>query len=639
MIFKWLTMGYINKKFTKLTYENKDLLYFILFSFFLHNLFFIFNYSDLNSTLGSKTSSFFSFFIFFSTSLSINLIYFILLSVILIIFGNFRKLSVFFILVLELIYSVFIYYNIKIYKVLGVHLYNNTVLAFLNKNSLKNDILMKSDLFDFKTILYFFLAIILTMAATIFLFHLSKKASKFFNLLFIIKQIIAFSLLLSVFSIYANLRGYPIISVVPFYDIFENDINLEWIKPDYPDRITEKFALKTKPNIVLLLSESTRSTVFTPKLMPNITKFIKDNNNCIISKHNFSGAHTTFPSLFSILFGIYGYNNLFFNNQVTETEPVTLKFLKENGYQTIMLTASSFEASYGIKKLMKFFDIYKFFKYQKNGRADINMINWFKDYYENKLKNREKPFFVIIFMRSPHYAYDYPQKFEINKPVISLSDKNIAFDSKYMSKKYRNELFNRYKNSILFIDSLFKKITVILKEEIDTNNLILFYTGDHGEEFWEHGRFGHFNTSFIKEKVETPFLFYLPETEKRNFFITSSTDFFPTVIDYLTNHKIKKLNKYFDGISLLDEIKANNRSLIISTHSIAGTNSKMSLVNKYGKLDIKYSSKKISKVAKFSHYTPVDFNDKEIKDKKRIQKLLDDLKIFEYEYTRHIKFK
>ena len=102
---------------------------------------------------------------------------------------------------------------------------------------------------------------------------------------------------------------------------------------------------------------------------------------------------------------------------------------------------------------------------------------------------------------------------------------------------------------------------------------------------------------------------------------------------------LKNLNKYFDGISLLDEIKANNRYLIVSTHSVAGTNSKMALVNKYGKVDIKYSSKKMSKVAKFVYHNVVDFDDKEIKDKKRVQKLLNDLKIFEYKYTRFIKFK
>lgn len=632
-------MDYFKKNFKKLSYENKDLLYFILFSFLLQNLFFIFNYSDLNSTLGVDVSSLFSFFVFFSTSLSINLFYFMFLSIILIILGNFRKFSVFIILLLELFYSIFIYYDVKIYKVLGVHLYNNSVLAFLNKKSLKNDILMKSNVLDFKTILYFSIIIISAIVLTIILFHLSKKASKFFNFLFVIKQIIAFSLLLVVFSLYANLRGYPIISAVPFYDLFENDINLEWITPNYPNKITEKFNLKNKPNIVLLLSESTRSTMFTKELMPNITSFIKNNDNCISSKHNFSGAHTTFPSLFSILFGIYGYNNLFFNNQVTETEPVTLKFLKENGYQTIMLTASSFEASYGIKKLMKFFDIYKFFRYEKNGKADINMINWFKNYYQENLKDKKTPFFVIIFMRSPHYAYDYPKEFEKYKPIISLDDKNIAFDSKYMSKKYKKQLFNRYKNSILFIDSLFKKITNILKAELDKDNLILFYTGDHGEEFWEHGKFGHFNTSFIKEKVETPLLFCLPDIKRKNYFMTSNIDFFPTIIDYLTNQKIKNMDKYFDGISLLDEIKSNNRSLIISTHSIAGTNSKMALVNKYGKLDIKYSSKKMSKVAKFRRYNFVDFNDKIIKDKKRVHKLLNDLKIFEYKYTRFIKFK
>lgn len=632
-------MNYIKMKFVELISKNKDLLYFLFFSFLLQNLFFIFNYSTLNSTLGYENFSFFSFFVFFSTSLSINLIYFILLSVILMITGYFRKFSVFIILLMELIYSVFIYYDIKIYKVLGVHLYNNSVLAFLNKKSLKDDILMKSDIFDTKTILYLAVIIIFSILLTYLLFYLSKKASKFFNFLYIIKQVIAYSLLLVVFSIYSNLRGYPVISVVPFYDILENDINLEWIKPNYPDKITEVRKIEKKPNIVLILSESTRSTMMTKELMPNITDFINNNKNCLTSKHNFSGAHTTFPSLFSILSGIYGYNNLFFNNQVTKTEPLGLKFLKDNNYNTIILTASSFGSAYGIKKIVSFFNIYKFFKYHPNGESDIKMINWFKNYYEDKLKKSNKPFFAIIFIRSPHYAYDFPKNFKKYKPIINLRDKNIALDSKYMSKKYKKELFNRYKNSILFTDHLFKEITTILKPEIDKNNLILFYTGDHGEEFWEHGKFGHFNTSFIKEKVETPFLYCFPDIEGKKLPLSSSTDFFPTLIDYLTNYKIKNMKKYFDGISLFDDAKVNNRFMIISTHSITGTNNKMALVNKYGKLNIKYSSKKISNVAKFTYSKFTDYDDKVIDNKKSIQKLLDDLKIFEYEYTRFVKLK
>ena len=618
---------------------------FLFICVLIQELFFIYNFPDLYSTFGHNSSflellnnSKYSFFVFFSSSLLINLIYFMILSLITLIFINFNKLISIFIVLAEIAYSLFIFYDIKVYKTLGVHLYDNTVLAFLNKKSLENDILMKENIFDFKTI-FFFLVIIVSMVFISFLlFFISKKVSRIFNMPYIIKNTIALFLLAFIFSIFSYLRAYPILSVVPFYSLIENDINLEWIKPKYPDKISENIKVKKTPNIVLVLSESTRSDMQTEELMPNITNFIKNNENCIKSRHNFAGAHTTFPSLFSTIYGIYGYNNLFFNNQVTQTEPVTLKFLKDNNYESIFLTASSLEASYGIKKITKFFDIYKFFKYKKNGQPDIDMINWFRDFYQKR--DNKKPFFVILFMRSPHYAYDYPKKFERYKPVIELNDKNIALDSKYMSKKYKNQLFNRYKNSILFTDDLFKELTNSLKEEIDNENLILFYSGDHGEEFWEKGKFGHFSTSFIKERVETPLLFCLPKIKKTNVNISTNTDFFPTVINYMTSESLNKrnnLDKYFDGISLLNKEKTENRFLIISTHSIAGTNTNMSLVNNLGKVNIKYSSRKISNVAKFSYNKFMDFNDKEIKNKKHQKILKSDIKKFESSYTRFLK--
>ena len=61
---------------------------------------------------------------------------------------------------------------------------------------------------------------------------------------------------------------------------------------------------------------------------------------------------------------------------------------------------------------------------------------------------------------------------------------------------------------------------------LKTNNLldstIVVLIGDHGEEFMEHGFWGH-NSTFVDEQVRTPLVIYTPKMK-------------PLVIDQMTSH-------------------------------------------------------------------------------------------------------
>jgi len=61
-------------------------------------------------------------------------------------------------------------------------------------------------------------------------------------------------------------------------------------------------------------------------------------------------------------------------------------------------------------------------------------------------------------------------------------------------------------------------------------NTIVVLTGDHGEEFLEHGRWGH-NSTFSKEQISPPLVLWLPglaPAEHRS--LSSHLDIAPTVL-------------------------------------------------------------------------------------------------------------
>jgi len=88
-------------------------------------------------------------------------------------------------------------------------------------------------------------------------------------------------------------------------------------------------------------------------------------------------------------------------------------------------------------------------------------------------------------------------------------DINYATISK---KKFKDDIApikNRYINSVHHLDMQFGRVFDYLKTNNLLDNTIVVLIGDHGEEFMEHGFWGH-NSTFVDEQVRTPLVIYTP---------------------------------------------------------------------------------------------------------------------------------
>ena len=107
------------------------------------------------------------------------------------------------------------------------------------------------------------------------------------------------------------------------------------------------------------------------------------------------------------------------------------------------------------------------------------MMSSAADYLKNRKPGR--PVFMFLFLNSTHFPYAYKQEFAFHKPDSAPGVK-LALDNKIQ--------FNRYRNSVRYIDSLFGKLISNLRSQSSKEEWIVAFAGDHGEAFGEHGYTG-----------------------------------------------------------------------------------------------------------------------------------------------------
>jgi len=520
--------------------------------------------------------------------------------------------------------------DLKSFKLLGVHLHDKIAIKAFNFNAMKNDVAL-----DLKSIISELLipVLIVLMAVALYLFiyfiikrlNLQKKVkSKFYLMIYPI----IFSIFLSIyFWSQMNLLS----SLVPVWSFIKTGDMLDKIELRYDNDI-KNVKLINKKNIVIVLSESFRQDVFNSENMPNMFKFIKDNNkNIIYPKHNFSASHFTLYSIFSLWYSVWSYNYRVFTSFTEYKESAAIKLFKKLGYKRLFLTTSHIlEYDEAFKQVTEQFNVYKEFD------TDEEMLLWFRNYYNKNLKTNDQPFIVFLFLYSSHYNYRYPKKFEKYLPVLNNKSKDLKKNTFEMSIKFKKELFNRYKNSVLYIDELFKEILLILDNKTLKDTVIAF-TGDHGEQFWEHGLFGHASRVYTKETVEVPLIMYFPNLkEKIHVNLSSHVDLLPTILNYLTNITGEQIKKYFNGMSLLKKDK-HEYIIVSSLEPIGGSDGKFCLLDENGKLVFKTT--KLTNNLKFIPLLFTKLDDTSLNLLKEKDFLLKKLEKFEKEYFFYFFFK
>lgn len=313
------------------------------------------------------------------------------------------------------------------------------------------------------------------------------------------------------------------------------------------------------PNILLFVAESWRQDVMDMDVTPNISKF---GASAIEYTNHFSGGNVTVNGLFSLMYGLHPTYRDYMTAEPFKHQSLLTKTLEELGYDIGVYTSSNLDR-FSLKPMF-FGDI-----------ADNNYVNPLDGNLKqndqgavagllNDLKtsrtNGQKPWFKFVFLSSSHHNYQYPKELEKFVPI----EKN---PEKFLFNKDMDPvpLFNRYKNSVHFIDSMFGEIWQAVEETGQADNTFTIVTSDHGEEFNDNklGYWGHGN-NFTKVQLAVPMLVKPAKSSadsapKKVTELTGHIDVVPTILqniancqnpttDYSNGYDLLQLPKQRDGI-------------------------------------------------------------------------------------------
>jgi len=285
--------------------------------------------------------------------------------------------------------------------------------------------------------------------------------------------------------------------------------------------------VERKNNIVFMHLESLRSDMLTPELMPNLYRFAKE-EGILLPKHQTSGTNTG-SGAFGALSGLDG---MFYQHaRSLKLSPLPLELMERLGYRQSCFYTKNMNYDGLFPFLFEKTNDHEFMASEgaMEIREKVMVDEFIKTFHQS-----DKPRLDYLIFYTTHYDYYYPETHEFYSPAMPLGfDISGSNTGSRRLWAQRNRIFNRYRNAVRYLDDVLGHLLRSLKASGALDDTILMIFGDHGEAFWEHGRFGH-TYGFSDKQTQVAAVAYFPERPTVHIDgPTSHSDFFPTILDYL----------------------------------------------------------------------------------------------------------
>jgi len=326
------------------------------------------------------------------------------------------------------------------------------------------------------------------------------------------------------------------------------------------------------PNVILISVDTLRADHlgcygYDFDTSPNIDKFSRES---VMFENAKCQINWTLPSHISFLTSLYPsvFKKWTANSSALEDKYLMLAEIMRNyRYKTAAFTAGVWlTKKYGFKQG---FDCFV------DNVKPTNIENIFNKFGINWIKRQKNKFFVFLHCYEPHAPYDPPKPFKEKfacryTPLSKLTPYhyNIGEDLGKTGENARKwfwkakdkttilkTIIGLYDGEIGYVDSEINKLFFRLKQLGLFDNTLIVFLSDHGEGFFEHDRFGHYN--LYEEVRHVPLIILLPKSMQRyNKQIIQNlvglVDVMPTILQIC---QIPYSEMPLQGVSLLDLIK------------------------------------------------------------------------------------
>jgi uncharacterized protein len=281
-----------------------------------------------------------------------------------------------------------------------------------------------------------------------------------------------------------------------------------------------------RPNVLIIAVESLRADMLSPDVMPFTSEFSGGARRFV---NHASGGSASRYGTFTLVYGLHG--SYFAPVYAERASPVLVDELKQLGYELrIYGTASmSFPEMRSTAWVHTLESVEDALEPAPGESRDAELVRRFSRWI--RARPQDRPFFAFAFLDAPHFSYRVVAGRAPFKPYAASLDRAVL--SSRTASTLRPLLFNRYRNAVYDVDHSLREMVTALQESGQLENTLVVITGDHGEEFFEHGFWGH-TANFTPTQVLVPMLLrgpgVTPGVETRP---TSHVDVAPTILEML----------------------------------------------------------------------------------------------------------
>ena len=147
-----------------------------------------------------------------------------------------------------------------------------------------------------------------------------------------------------------------------------------------------------------------------------------------------------------------------------------------------------------------------------------------------------EPFFVVFHLFDPHSPYDPPEGYATTYTrygTMGITDWKWNEDGTVLPNQ-ADHLRNLYDGEIRWVDSQLSRMFGAIRQRHLAENTLIVFTADHGEEFLEHGHWGH-AYNLYQQSLHVPLIISGPGIPVNvvDSTVVGQFDILPTVLSYV----------------------------------------------------------------------------------------------------------
>ncbi len=313
-----------------------------------------------------------------------------------------------------------------------------------------------------------------------------------------------------------------------------------------------------RPHAVLMLTaDALRADALRPDRRtapptPALSSLAQDS---VVFEQAISPAPWTLATFASIHTGLSPsvHQVLSFTSRVPDDCPTLAERLREAGYSTAAIGYNPLLTP--VYNLHRGFERYAMFPRQLNRSIGAKLLSRFlpREFGEETdttsltdmaidwlRQNHHRPVFLWLHYFDPHMPYEPPAMFVPDREPPARVGARVRQDLFYKIRQGHfvptaeeaDWIRALYEAEVRLVDANIARLLKVLRELGAYDEMLIVFTSDHGEEFWEHGGFEHGHTVY-EELLRVPLFVKLPGSKSTSRISRpiSTTSLTPTVLD------------------------------------------------------------------------------------------------------------